>query len=84
MSASTRVVFSEDFVRAVQIRGMTLRSLAKVSGVSIDTISSAASGKQVNMCTAIALSKALASTPVIAELDQLVAHAGSRDADVAA
>lgn len=66
---TSRISFGPEFLRAVQVRGLTLTELADRAQVSAATASAAARGRPVNMRTALQLSKALSLAPVVAELE---------------
>jgi transcriptional regulator with XRE-family HTH domain len=67
---TTRITFGGDFLHAMRVRGLTLADVAKGAHVSPATVSSAARGRPVNMRTAIVISRLMANTPVVAELEQ--------------
>ena len=69
----TRVVLSEDFLRAIRVRGLTLTTLAVKAKVSLPTVSSAVHQRPINASSALRLCRALAETPVVDELDKWVA-----------
>lgn len=66
---STRFRFGPEFIRAVQVRGLTLTDVARSAGVALVTACAAAHGDAVNVSTAIRLSKAVAAVPVLPELE---------------
>lgn len=65
----TRIAFDTEFVHAVRVRGLTLTVLAQRAGVNIATPSAAVHGRPLNVRTALQLSRAVASAPVVPELD---------------
>lgn len=71
---STRFRFGPEFMRAVQVRGLTLTDVARSAGVALATACSAAHGDAVNVSTAIRLSKAVAAVPVLPELEAWVSQ----------
>lgn len=66
---TTRITFGGDFLHAMRVRGLTLADVAKGAHVSPATVSSAARGRPVNMHTAIVISRLMANTPVVPELE---------------
>lgn len=77
---STRFRFGPEFMRAVQIRGLTLTDVARHAGVALATASAAARGNAVNAATAVKLSQAVASTPVLPELEAWLSRQGEASA----
>ena len=65
----TRIAFDSEFVHAMRLRGLTLTVLAQRAGVNIATASAAVHGRPVNVRTALQLSRAVVSAPVIPELE---------------
>lgn|SRR5487761_1643645 len=64
-----RLRFGPEFLRAIQVRGLTLPELASRAEVATATASAAARGSPVNVWTALKLSRALAAAPIVTELD---------------
>jgi transcriptional regulator with XRE-family HTH domain len=79
----SRVTFNDEFARAVRVRGLTLTEVARLSGVSMATASSAVHGRPVNMRSAVLLSRALAATAAVPELEVWLAGAPAGDGDAA-
>ena len=65
----TRVTFEAEFAHAIRVRGLTLADVARQARVSAATVSAAVNGRSVNMRSAVLLSHAVASCPVITELE---------------
>jgi transcriptional regulator with XRE-family HTH domain len=65
----TRIAFDEDFAHALRVRGLTLTELASRARVTVATASSAVHGRPLNVSTATRLARALASVPVVSELE---------------
>lgn len=65
----TRIAFDAEFVQAIRVRGLTLTEVARRAEVNIATASEAVHGRPVNIRTALQLSRAVASAPVVPELE---------------
>ncbi len=65
----TRIAFDEEFAHALRVRGLTLTELASRARVTVATASSAVHGRPLNVSTATRLARALASVPVVSELE---------------
>jgi hypothetical protein len=63
---------SSKLTHAIQVRGLHLSDVARISGLTLPTISAAVSGRQVNVATALAVTRAVISRPVITELEALI------------
>ncbi len=64
----TRVSFDHELLHAIHVRGLTFAEVACRARLSVATVSAAAQGHPVNMRTALLLSQAVASCPVVPEL----------------
>jgi hypothetical protein len=71
VAMTTRLTFKPEFLHAIQIRGLTLTELAKVSPA---TVSAAVRGRPVNIRTATLLCRAVSSRPVLPELETWAAE----------
>lgn len=72
-----RVVLDRDkLLRGLQVRGMRMADLAVAAGVSPPTVSAALAGRAVNLRSAIALTRAIGSRPVLPEMDDFLPDAG--------
>ena len=67
---NTRIIFDPEFLHAIHIRGLTIRELAQRARISPATVSAAVHGKPVNVRSALLLAGAVASCPVVKELEQ--------------
>jgi hypothetical protein len=65
----TRICFDDEFAHALLVRGLTLTELASRARVTVATASSAVHGRPLNVSTATRLARALASVPVVSELE---------------
>jgi transcriptional regulator with XRE-family HTH domain len=65
----SRIVFDDDFRHAMRIRGLTLSDVARLTGFALATVSRAASGRPINMSTALRLARAVMARPVVPELE---------------
>ena len=65
----TRIAFDDEFAHALRVRGLTLTELASRARVTVATASSAVHGRPLNVSTATRLARALASVPVVSELE---------------
>src|SRR5487761_1713899 len=65
---SSRITFGAELRYAMQVRGLSLTDVARHSGVAVATVSSAASGRPVNVTTALRVARAVASRPIVPEL----------------
>jgi hypothetical protein len=63
---------SSKLTHAIQVRGLHLSDVARITGLTLPTISAAVSGRQVNVATALAVTRAVISRPVITELEALI------------
>ena len=72
---ASRLRFGPDFLRAVQVRSLTLPELARRAGVATATACAAVRGAPVNASTALKLARAVAAAPVVDELDRWLAAA---------
>ena len=75
---TSRVVFSHEFLIAIQIRGLTLTELAQRANVAPATVSAAVRGRQVNVSTALRLSRTVSACKVVPELVTWVGGANER------
>ena len=73
----TRVTFDAEFAHAIRVRGLTLADVARQAQVTVATVSAAVNGRSVNMRSAVLLSRAVASCPVIGELEAWLAAPGA-------
>lgn len=78
---ASRLRFGPEFLRAVQVRSLTLPELARRAGVASATASAAVRGAPLNATTALKLARAVADAPVIDVLDQWLTSAEVRDGD---
>lgn len=78
---STRLRFGPEFIRAVQVRGITLTDVERSAGVALATACAAARGDAVNVSTAIRLPKAVAAVPVSPELEAWVSRPDAQTSD---
>lgn len=65
----TRICFDDEFAHALRVRGLTLTLLASRARVTVATASSAVRGRPLNVSTATRLARAVASVPVVSELE---------------
>lgn len=65
----TRITFDAEFLEAICRRGLTLTELARRTGLSAATVSSAVSGKPTNIRTAVVLAKVVATAPIVEGLE---------------
>ena len=65
---TSRIVFGVELRYAMQVRGLSLTDLAGLACVAVATASSAATGRPVNVTTALRIARAVAARPVISEL----------------
>ncbi len=75
VAVRTRVTFGPELLQAIQVRGLTLSEVARLAGLSLATVSAAVRGHSVNMRTAMLVSRAVASRPVIPELEAWLSSA---------
>lgn len=61
---------------AIQVRGLHLSDLARITGLTLPTISAAVSGRRINVATALAVARAVISRPVVTELEALIDSPG--------
>ncbi|MBJ7595916.1 MAG: helix-turn-helix transcriptional regulator [Candidatus Dormibacteraeota bacterium] len=66
----TRIAFDQEFAQALRVRGLTLTELAVRAHVTVATASAAVQGRPLNVSTATRLARALASAPVVSELER--------------
>jgi hypothetical protein len=67
---------SSKLTHAIQVRGLHLSDVARITGLTLPTISAAVSGRRVNVATALAVTRAVISRPVITELEGLIDSPG--------
>jgi predicted transcriptional regulator len=60
--------FGADLAKAVRVRGLTAQRLAELASVSPATIGSALRGREVQIATALQITRALTQVPVIEAL----------------
>jgi transcriptional regulator with XRE-family HTH domain len=72
-SMTTRIVLGPEFVRALRVRGLTIAEVARTAKVSEPTVSAALHGRRINTGSALRICRAVAATPVVAELDAWLA-----------
>jgi hypothetical protein len=65
---SSRITFGTELRYAMHVRGLSLTEVARLSGVTVATASSAAMGRPVNVTTALRVARAVAARPVVPEL----------------
>ena len=65
----TRIGFDDEFAHALRVRGLTLTELASRARVTVATASAAVHGRPLNVSTATRLARALATVPVVSELE---------------
>jgi transcriptional regulator with XRE-family HTH domain len=65
---NSRITFGAELRYAMQVRGLSLTDVARESGVAVATASSAATGRPVNVTTALRIARAVAARPVVPEL----------------
>lgn len=63
---------SARLIHAIQVRGLHLSDVARLSGLALPTVSAAVSGRLVNIATALAVARAISSSPMVAELKALI------------
>ncbi len=66
----SRLAFDAELVHAIRIRGLTLTELARRANLSAATVSSALSGRPVNLTTALRLTRVVSAAPVVPELER--------------
>jgi transcriptional regulator with XRE-family HTH domain len=65
---NSRITFGAELRYAMQVRGLSLTDVARQSGVAVATASSAATGRPVNVTTALRIARAVAGRPIVPEL----------------
>ncbi len=65
---NSRITFGAELCYAMQVRGLSLTDVARLSGVAVATASSAARGRPVNVTTALRVARAVAARPIVPEL----------------
>jgi hypothetical protein len=65
---SSRITFGTELRYAMHVRGLSPTEVARLSGVTVATASSAAMGRPVNVTTALRVARAVAARPVVPEL----------------
>ncbi len=65
---NSRITFGAELCYAMQVRGLSLTDVARLSGVAVATASSAARGRPVNVTTALQVARAVAARPIVPEL----------------
>jgi transcriptional regulator with XRE-family HTH domain len=65
---SSRITFGAELRYAMQVRGLSLTDVARLSGVAVATASSAAKGRPVNVTTALRVARAVAAHAIVPEL----------------
>jgi predicted transcriptional regulator len=65
-----RLAFDAELSHALRIRGLTLTEVAHRANLSPATVSSAISGRPVNLTTALRLTRVVSACPVVPELER--------------
>lgn len=66
----SRLAFDAEIAHAIRVRRLTLTEVARRANLSPATVSSAISGRPVNLTTALRLTRMVSACPVVPELER--------------